>query len=206
MRRGIITALPILLLLSSIAISKETLEESPKNLPPYEDNLEKEMMEIQLDAIEQVKKEHEQTSEELLQQFEKLHQTTQFACTGGKNPSLMDSKSYLGTFAAGPCSPAVMAPGIMGSKLVAKIDCNLLQYNDPATFKACGWTGCGFLNKKPKDEYRIWIPTLTSPASIVKPYGSSKKCFAELFGLKVSSTGSNVKVIPKTVFSVDTLG
>lgn len=192
-------------LLITVSLTKFT-DHDPITLPREEDNLEKEMLEFQKEALTLLEKDLEKISEEQLAKLESLKQTTQWACTGGKDPRYLDTKQYLQAFADGPCAPAVFVPGIMGSKLVTKIDCNLLMANDPDTFKACGWTGCGFLSKKPNAEYRIWIPRLTSPASLLKPYGSSKRCFAGLIALRFMGKGDTVKVIPKAGVSVDTIG
>lgn len=196
-----------LLALTLISISSPKLtDEDPITLPQREDNLEKELLEFQKEALKLLEEDQKKTSAEALSQLKFLQQTTKFSCTGGEDPYYMSKKDYLVAFAKGPCAPVVMVPGILGSKLVAKIDCETLRNDDPYTFSACGWTGCGFLSSKPKAEYRIWIPGLTDPTSLIKPYGSSKRCFAGIIGNYFTGDGDNIKVVPKTGVSIDTLG
>lgn len=166
------------------------------------------ILELEIQNIEEeVLKTLEPISDEALEKIESLRQTKNFVCTNGVDPSKMTPSQYIKTFAQGPCSPAVAVPGITGSKLVAKIDCETLKSTDPDTFRACGWTGCtSLLSSKPKKEYRIWVPDLTSPMSIIKPYGSSKRCFAGLLGFDTEGSGTNFKIKPKAGVTIDTLG
>lgn len=53
-------------------------------------------------------------------------------------------KDYLKAFAKGPCSPIIIVPGVMASKLVVEIQCRILQERQPEIFKQCGWNACGF--------------------------------------------------------------
>lgn len=62
------------------------------------------------------------------------------------------------------------------------------------------------MSKKPDAEYQIWIPSILSPASIIKPYGNSKKCFAGLFGFKMEGTGSIMKILPVPGVTISVLG
>lgn len=60
----------------------------------------------------------------------------------GKDGSAMTNKEYLKQFAKGPCSPTVVLPGLMSTKLAVEIDCELFKNENSAVFKACGWTDC----------------------------------------------------------------
>lgn len=145
-------------------------------------------------------------TEKFLSQLEELKAAKLYVCTNGIMPSQLTPSQYLEQFAKGPCSPTVALPGIMGSKLVAEIECEAFQKGDPETFSACGWTGCGFMSKKPEKEYQIWIPSILSPASLIKPYGKSKRCFSGLFGLKIEGSGNLLKIKPKDGIKISTLG
>ena len=102
-------------------------------------------------------------------------------CTGGVDPSSLSLKAYLAAFAAGPCAPTMVLPGLVGSRLRIIIDCEVLKSTDPATFAACGWTSCGSgTTKSPKREYDGWIPRPLSPNSILTTDKNDKKCFSGL--------------------------
>ncbi len=54
------------------------------------------------------------------QSFSKLKQISnlpQFYCTNGKDPSLMKNKEILIEFSQGPCSPLMLVPGIMATRM-----------------------------------------------------------------------------------------
>lgn len=101
-------------------------------------------------------------------------------CYDGQDPSKWDMKTRLSKFAQGPCSPMVIVPGISGSKLNIEIDCKKLKNGDPSAFKTCGWTGCKWYNRRPKSEYRVWIPSPYSKVSIITPFKRSKRCWTAL--------------------------
>ena len=69
----------------------------------------------------------------------KTLKATQYVCTQGKNPSDLTRKEYIKEFAQGPCTPAVVIPGIGGSKLRVEIDCEKFKAAHPTDFKQCGW-------------------------------------------------------------------
>lgn len=106
-------------------------------------------------------------------------------CTGGVSPSSISKMKYLNLFNAGPCSPVVLIPGILGSKLVAEIDCQVLKKESPLIFKNCGWTSCGSGKTSPQTEYDIWVPTLSSITGILYDSDKTKlKCFDYIFSLR----------------------
>lgn len=127
-------------------------------------------------------------------------------CTGGAALSSLSPREYLTAFIKGPCAPVIIVPGLTCSKLVAKIDCETLRDTDKETFTACGWNGCDANHDRPDDQYQLWLPDVLSPLSLLKPFGSSKKCFAGLFGLKVIGSGKNLKLVPKPGVEVRNLG
>lgn len=103
-------------------------------------------------------------------------------CTKGRDPSFMNWKQYMEVFAAGPCSPTIIIPGILATTLRVEIhDCEALKAADPDTFAKCGWTSCSG-KYCPNSEYQIWIPAPISPMTILTPTEKSKDCFAGLIG------------------------
>jgi hypothetical protein len=60
----------------------------------------------------------------------------------GKEISEEDPKSYLKEFALGPCSPLMILPGLLNTKIVVQIDCETLKKENEEVFTTCGWTDC----------------------------------------------------------------
>ena len=121
-------------------------------------------------------------------------------CTNGKSASKLSIKAYMTEFAAGPCSPLIMLPGIMGSVLNIQIDCHKLKAADPETFQNCGWSTCpGEVRYTPEDspnkEYQGWMPGLFSPMSLATPNEKAKLCFGGL--IQVVYDKSSGKMIYK---------
>ncbi len=65
-----------------------------------------------------------------------------FRCLNGQDPSKLTKKQYLIEFAKGPCSPTVLIPGTLSTKLTLTIDCKMLQKEEPEIFQKCGWNSC----------------------------------------------------------------
>jgi hypothetical protein len=63
-------------------------------------------------------------------------------CINNKDPSSLSDKEYLKEFAAGPCNPTMILPGLISTKLMVEIDCEELMEKDPETFFACDWNAC----------------------------------------------------------------
>ena len=63
-------------------------------------------------------------------------------CTNGKYFSIKDNKAYLREFAKGPCSPLMILPGLVTSKMVIEVDCEELQSKSTDIFNKCGFTHC----------------------------------------------------------------
>lgn len=79
----------------------------------------------------------------------------------------------------------MLIPGVMGTKLVAEIDCEELKTHENETFRECGWTDCSksrfeVWKKVPKKEYELWIPSITSPMSLFTLSSNASLCFAHL--------------------------
>ena len=112
-------------------------------------------------------------------------------CSNGIDPNNIPISTYLSIFANGPCSPVVLVPGIAGSKLIAKIQCEVLQKEHPGVFKSCGFNTCDIEKKDkgrwvyPQEEYKVWIPEIDSIMSIGKPFLNNQNCFANIMGLEV---------------------
>lgn len=117
-----------------------------------------------------------------------------WVCTRGKDPLLLNVKEYMKAFAAGPCSPAVLVPGILASVLRVEItDCELFRLDDPETFGKCGWKSCTSQDS-PKREYQLWVTEPLSPMTILNPSEASKECFAGL--IEVSYDAKSGKFTP----------
>ena len=93
-------------------------------------------------------------------------------------------KDYLYEFQRSACSPVILVPGVMGSRLRVKIDCEVLKKEHSDKFEECGWNSCKkgtihrMLGKKaPADEYNLWVSDLTSPISIFNINGKSAHCW-----------------------------
>lgn len=70
----------------------------------------------------------------------------------------------------GPCSPVILVPGLAGTSLQLKIDCERLLLERPEVFKSCGWGTCSSWSvwySRPEEEYRLWISTTTSAVSSI---------------------------------------
>lgn len=117
--------------------------------------------------------------------LKELMNSTKWVCTNGKDPKSLSNQEYVREFAQGSCNPAIVVPGIAGSKLIVEIDCKTFKDNNPAAFKSCGWSSCtGFLT--PKSEYRMWIPGELAPMSIATGLDGNRKCFNAVMGFDSS--------------------
>jgi hypothetical protein len=63
-------------------------------------------------------------------------------CINKKDPSTLSNKEYLKEFAAGPCNPSLVLPGLLSTKLIVQIDCKELREKNPRMFRECGWNAC----------------------------------------------------------------
>ena len=48
-------------------------------------------------------------------------------CINGEDPTYLSTKEQLKLFVQGQCSPIIMVPGMLGTKLQAEIDCEVLK-------------------------------------------------------------------------------
>ena len=128
--------------------------------------------------------------------FQQTLGTTKYMCTNGINPTTLSKKNYLAEFKKGPCNPAIVLPGIGGSKLIIEIDCPKFKAYNPAAFTACGWVRCIGL-QSPNNEYKVWIPTAISPMSIYLDTDNARNCFNAVFGFDTSKISSGtIKPVP----------
>lgn len=138
------------------------------------------------------------SSEEDKIQHDKNHKSivnilglSKHVCLNGLDASSIPLKSYIPLFAAGPCSPVVLIPGIAGSKLIAEIECDTVQAQHPEVFKSCGWNTCDKTKAgkgrwvMPDREYKMWIPEFDSVMSISKPFKNNQNCFANVMGMVI---------------------
>lgn len=106
-------------------------------------------------------------------------------CLNGKDPKTLSAKQNLLEFARGPCTPAILVPGIFASRLMIEIDCDSLRQNQPDVFSVCGWNSCeknwweAWLSQ-PAPEYQIWITDVMSPFSIFRISLRSNVCLTAL--------------------------
>ena len=124
-----------LLLLCAIGSNLAVMSEAPdmleREIEQYHDTIRQEIG--HLNGFDEV------VHPDHVESFKKVVSSTKWVCTGGQDPSTLSNQEYVRAFAAGPCNPTVVLPGIAGSKLVATIDCKKFKKSSPSTFKACGW-------------------------------------------------------------------
>lgn len=114
-------------------------------------------------------------------------------CLNGKSPKALNKKEMLKEFAKGPCSPFILIPGVLSTKLIVEIDCPVLKNENFEIFSACGWTDCTktkmeFWKSVPKSEYQMWIPSYTSPMDIFSFSVKSSQCWAKLIHQNIDFT------------------
>jgi Lecithin:cholesterol acyltransferase len=177
--------------LLSIVANASMLNQSPFSA----DQLDKEISEIHAELY---RRETVKSTMKELKDAPNL-QASDFACTGGVDPSKLSSQDYLKAFAKGPCTPVVVLGGITGTKLQVQIDCPTLRANNPNLFEQCRWTSCSgsstnIIGTTPKSEYTIWIPDITAPFSVADRRNKSKECFAGLLGLSWYQEASAMKL------------
>jgi hypothetical protein len=63
-------------------------------------------------------------------------------CLNQQEIEEMSDKEYLKEFAKGPCSPTLILPGFLSTKLNVEIDCKELKEKNPRVFEQCGWNAC----------------------------------------------------------------
>ena len=128
-------------------------------------------------------------------------------CTSTRSFSQNQNKQYLKAFAEGNCSPVILIPGIGATKLIAKINCKILQKKSPKIFKACGWESCNehhrYKSLTPLPEYTIWVPGLDSPMSFIRPFFSSKLCFEGMMGFRIVQGKGKNKIKLESVEGVE---
>ena len=133
-------------------------------------------------------------------------------CLNLKNPEEMLKKDILKEFAKGPCSPLMLVPGVMATKLILEIDCEKLRKFEPETFSQCGWNACEkkfyeFWKDIPKKEYDLWIPALTGPLNIFTIFEKTRMCFSKLIVAKFDRNQPIEKMVKKRKgIKISTLG
>jgi hypothetical protein len=114
-------------------------------------------------------------------------------CMNGKSPNSLIDK--LNTFRQGPCSPIILAPGIMSTALRVMIDCEGLRAESPELFSTCGWNACsGLFRSIPAKEYNIWLDANPlNPMGIIKPQVQAHRCFTGMFVSELKSVKIDFK-------------
>lgn len=137
-----------------------------------------------------------------------LGQAVKFECTGGVDPSTLSEQDYLKAFRKSSCSPVIAIAGVMGTKLQVLIDCEILKKQQPDLFARCGWSTCSWsmMSSKPKAEYTIWIPSITSPLTLASPLHKRKECMAGLFGTSWTKKSNNLFLNPLAGVTIKAMG
>lgn len=201
-----VTKLLLLTVLLTQALTLNELKNSVFDLakdetnPTNEDLLQKEIDQYHLELSQELKAQEERNQAQLTE----LLGATQYVCTGGKSPSSMSRKDYVKAFNVGPCAPIALLAGITGTKLVARIDCEVFKANHPVEFSKC-FSSCTGLSA-PKKEYRVWVPHITEPMSILKPSDNSRACFAALVGNDIELMNKTGESKPRKGITVYPLG
>lgn len=91
-------------------------------------------------------------------------------------------KDQLESFVQGDCAPIIFVPGLMATRLVVEIDCEVLNEYHPEIMEACGWKTCSWSlwSKKPSTEYTLWISSVLTPMSMLTI--TNNTCFGRLIG------------------------
>ena len=114
-------------------------------------------------------------------------------CLNNKSPKHLTKREILDEFIAGPCSPILILPGILGTKLSVQINCQILKAKNPEIFNNCGWSTCSYWwsllqYKKPQSEYILWVPKLGTPMSFFNFKTKKSKCFGGLVELNFNKS------------------
>lgn len=117
-------------------------------------------------------------------------------CLNGKNKETLTNKEILFEFAKGKCSPVIIAPGFLGSKIVVRINCEKLRSENAEIFSSCGWNACvssdgDFTIKIPQKEYLILLPETLSPMNIMNLSSKTNLCFANLLKTEIDIRRNN---------------
>lgn len=135
-----------------------------------------------------------------------------YECLNGKNPDNMSRKDMLKEFAKGPCSPLIILPALLSTRLIVEIDCETLRGKNPGLFKLCGWNSCKkdfyeFWKYVPLPEYQLWIPSITGPLSIFQFKEKKNQCWANFVKLAIDTTKPfNDSVVQQQGFRVKVFG
>lgn len=110
---------------------------------------------------------------------------TKNACLNGKDPKSLTLEERVNEFIKGPCAPVVLVPGLAGTSLQVKINCQEMMEKNYETFSSCGWETCSawqFWYSRPSEEYRLWISTTTSDIGAIT-ISTKNHCFGNLMEL-----------------------
>lgn len=114
-----------------------------------------------------------------------------FLCLNGKDPATLSHKDNLREFAKGPCSPLMILPSLLSTRLVLDIECRVLRKENPQLFKACGWNACSkrfyqVYRHVPDPQYNIWLPSIFGPLSIARLSSESNSCWTTFIQLSIN--------------------
>lgn len=115
-------------------------------------------------------------------------------CLNKQSPDQMPKKEMLVEFAKGPCSPIMLIPGVMGTKLSVDINFNKLGTKQKELFNKCSsfWSHYKSASKEELDyspikDYTLWLPGIIKPFNLIRPLLSTYKgdCFSEFLTPKI---------------------
>lgn len=201
-----VTKVLLALLAASAVIANPILNDidfdlaKDESIPEHKDQLTEAIEKYHFALKDEMKLQQEKNAEML----KSVLGSTMYVCTGGKAPSSMTKREYVKAFNNGPCSPVAVLAGITGTKLFVRIDCETFKANHPYEFSKCFSTCSGFY--APKKEYRVWVPHITDPMSILKPSDSSRDCFDALMGHDLSVLVSSGKAQSRKGLTIYPMG
>ena len=144
------------------------------------------------DLIEAFKKEFKEKVSEIEELMGRKGVAENGKCLIDPNAT-QNPKRQLQSFIEGECAPVILVPGLMGTKLVIEIDCDILKQHHPEIMDACGWSTCSWSlwRRKPASEYLLWVPSPISPLSILSIRNSSN-CLGHFVKTKYNASATTI--------------
>lgn len=143
------------------------------------------------DMMDTLKQENEEKMASLDRLIQQMSGNVKNICL--KDPKATNTpKEQLQSFIEGDCSPVIIVPGFLATRLMVEIDCEELQENHPEIMEACGWSTCSWSlwSKKPASEYLLWIADFLSPVSMLS--FSNSTCFGRIAQMHRNGTENHV--------------
>lgn len=121
-----------------------------------------------------------------------MKEATKNICLKDPTSSTKTPKEQLENFIEGDCAPIIMVPGLMATKLMLQIDCELLMKEHPEIMESCGWSTCSWSiwRRRPSPEYLLWIPGIFSPMSVIS--WTNVTCFGNLIRFEYNRSAETI--------------